>query len=58
MQEMAATLNRNMQALADSEARFRHLSEVTFEAVFLHEDGIIVDANSATENWLACPSTS
>ena len=55
MQEMAATLNRNMQALADSEARFRHLSEVTFEAVFLHEDGIIVDANSATEKLVGVP---
>lgn len=53
-QELAATLAEekaktealNAQ-LQQSEARFRALSEATFEAVAIHEDGIAVDVNRA-----------
>lgn len=37
------------QALADSEARFRGLSASTFEAVIIHNQGRILDANQAVE---------
>jgi diguanylate cyclase (GGDEF)-like protein/PAS domain S-box-containing protein len=33
------------QALRDSEARFRTLSEVAFEGIFIHDQGRIVDCN-------------
>jgi diguanylate cyclase (GGDEF)-like protein/PAS domain S-box-containing protein len=39
------TRKRAEQALRDSEARFRTLSEVAFEGIFIHDQGKIVDAN-------------
>jgi PAS domain S-box-containing protein len=36
-------------ALKESEERFRFLSEVTFEAIVIHQKGIIIDVNSAFE---------
>jgi len=40
-------LKQREQALAESEDRFRRLSEITFEAVFILDDGVIVDHNLA-----------
>lgn len=49
---MAQSLARSHAALEDSEARFRQLSDASFEALFLHENGRIVDANAAAEQLL------
>lgn len=38
-----------MQKLKESEQRFRFLSDVTFEAIITHNDGIIEDVNRAFE---------
>ena len=40
-------LKRREQALAESEERFRRLSEITFEAVLILDNGLIVDHNLA-----------
>nr|NQU94433.1 PAS domain S-box protein [Bacteroidota bacterium] len=37
------------QALKESEERFKLLSDVTFEGIVLHKDGIILDVNSSFE---------
>lgn len=37
------------QALAESEARFKFLSEATFEGIIIHKNGVIIDANAAAE---------
>lgn len=34
-------------ALKDSEARFRYLSEASFEGIMVHEQGVILDANQS-----------
>lgn len=52
---MAHSLASSRSALEDSEARFRQLSDASFEALFLHEDGRIVDANAAAEQLLGVP---
>jgi diguanylate cyclase (GGDEF)-like protein/PAS domain S-box-containing protein len=39
------TRKRAEQALRDSETRFRTLSEVAFEGIFIHDQGRIIDAN-------------
>lgn len=46
---MAESLKRKVDELADSEARFRQLSDASFEAILIHQDGVIVDANRAAE---------
>jgi len=40
------------QAIRDSEERFRSLFEAAFEAIVVHSDGIILDANPAMEKLL------
>ena len=37
----------NRQTLKESEARFRVLSEATFEGIVIHENGCILDINQA-----------
>jgi PAS domain S-box-containing protein len=37
------------EAQRESEERFRRLSEATFEGVLIHENGIVLDANTALE---------
>lgn len=49
---MAQELQHSSQALRESEARFRQLSDVAFEAIFLHSGGHIVDANAAAERLM------
>ena len=50
--DMAHSLSHSRTALQESEARFRQLSDASFEALFLHENGIIIDANAAAERLL------
>jgi PAS domain S-box-containing protein len=38
---------RTEQALRESEARFRQLADSTFEAIVIHEKGILLDVNSS-----------
>jgi PAS domain S-box-containing protein len=40
-------LRRTEQALRESEARYRRLSEAAFEGIAVHRNGVIVDANEA-----------
>ncbi|MFU2209356.1 PocR ligand-binding domain-containing protein [Solidesulfovibrio sp. C21] len=48
LQAQAIELRRRAeQALRESEERFRQLSEATFEGIFIHQGGTIVDANKA-----------
>lgn len=49
---MADQLEAKSQALLASEARFRHLSEASSEAIFLLQDGRILDVNSRAEALL------
>lgn len=44
-------------ALRDSEERFRSLFEATFEAVFVHDSGTILDVNQAFERLLGYSHT-
>lgn len=49
---MADELQENRQALAESEARFRQLSNASTEGIVFHEQGIVVDANLKAEQML------
>jgi PAS domain S-box-containing protein len=42
-------LTRQSFALAESEARYRQLFEAAFEAIIVHDDGLVLDANPAFE---------
>lgn len=42
-------------ALRESEQRFRLLSDASDEGVFVHEDGVILDANAAMARIIGCP---
>lgn len=54
MQKMAEALRARDTALRESEGRFRQLAEGAFEAVLVHENGIILNANPAAERlWSA-----
>lgn len=48
--ELEHQVAERTQALADSEARFRGLATSTFEAIILHNGGIIQDANRAAQD--------
>lgn len=52
---MAQQLHTQRQALQESEARFRQLSEAAFECVVLHEKGTILDANTPAERLIGVP---
>lgn len=47
MAAMATALRASRAELEESEARYRHLSDAAIEAIFIHDGGIIVDANAA-----------
>lgn len=47
MAAMATALRASRAELKESEARYRHLSDAATEAIFIHDGGIIVDANAA-----------
>jgi len=48
LQAQAIELRRRAeQALRESEERFRQLSEATFEGIFIHQGGTILDVNKA-----------
>lgn len=55
---MAHSLANSHTALQESEARFRQLSDASFEALFLHENGTIIDANASAERLLSVPAGS
>ncbi|MCE1249656.1 MAG: EAL domain-containing protein [Comamonadaceae bacterium] len=52
---MAQRLQSDAQALAEKEQRYRQLSEAAFEAIVLHSNGVIVDANSAADQLMGVP---
>ena len=52
LQQMANELQARNTALAESEARFRQLSDASFEAIILHENGRITDANAAADRLM------
>ena len=54
MLQMIRDLSRE-RAIADSEERFRRLSQAAFEGIAIHDDGVIVDANQALADMLECP---
>ncbi len=48
LQAQAIELRRQAeQALRESEERFRQFSEATFEGIFIHKDGVVMDVNTA-----------
>ena len=49
---MAQELQTSTQALGESEARYRQLSDAAFEAIILHENGQILDANAAADRLM------
>ena len=49
---MAQELQASTQALGESEARYRQLSDAAFEAIILHENGQILDANAAADRLM------
>ncbi|MFN7136888.1 MAG: putative bifunctional diguanylate cyclase/phosphodiesterase [Thermomonas sp.] len=56
MARMAEDLQRSRHALAESEARYRHLSDAATEAIFIHDGGTIVDANAAAGRLIGLPA--
>ena len=50
---MAAELQEHRQALKESEARFRQLSNASTEGIVFHEQGIVIDANLKAEQLLS-----
>ncbi len=52
---MAGKLQESTNALAESKERFKQLSEAAFEAIVIHENGYIVDANRVSENLIGLP---
>ena len=50
LQQKNALLKKQKRELRDSEARFRGLSEATFEGILIHDGGEIIDGNEALEN--------
>ena len=52
LEKMANELQARNTALAESEARFRQLSDASFEAIILHENGRITDANAAADRLM------
>lgn len=55
LEHMAGQLQARSTALAESEARFRQLSDAAFEAIVLHENGHVTDANAAADRLLGTP---
>lgn len=55
LERMANQLQARTTALEESEARFRQLSDAAFEAIILHENGHITDANAAAERLIGVP---
>jgi len=49
LQQKNALLKQQKQELRESEARFRGLSEATFEGILIHDEGRIIDGNQALE---------
>ena len=45
LQQKNAQLEKQKQELRESEARFRGLSEATFEGILIHDEGRIIDGN-------------
>ena len=55
LERMAHQLQTGNQALAESEARYRQLSDAAFEAIILHEGGHIRDANAVADRLMGVP---
>ncbi|WP_240919234.1 bifunctional diguanylate cyclase/phosphodiesterase [Acidovorax sp. HDW3] len=52
---MAHRLQDSARSLAEKEQRYRQLSDSAFEAIVLHSNGVIVDANQAADELMAVP---
>ena len=52
LEGMAQALQAGSRALIESEARYRQLSDAAFEALILHENGRVIDANAAADHLL------
>ena len=50
-EQMIIDLERLNEVLAESEERFRGLSRATFEGVIIHEQGRIIDTNTAADEF-------
>lgn len=44
---LRASVKRRTQELTESQARFQRLAEATFEGIIIHDEGTIVDTNTA-----------
>ena len=53
--ELAILVDERTRDLADSETRFRHLAGASFEAILVHDDGEIIDANAVAADLLGIP---
>jgi PAS domain S-box-containing protein len=49
LQQKNALLKKQKRELRDSEARFRGLSDATFEGILIHDEGRIIDGNQVLE---------
>lgn len=49
LQQKNALLEKQRRELQESEARFRGLSEATFEGILIHDEGHIIDGNQMLE---------
>ncbi|MCU0515295.1 MAG: PAS domain S-box protein [Oscillatoria sp. Prado101] len=53
-QELEIRVKERTAQLGESEARFRQLSEATFEGIVVHEEGRILDCNQAFARMFGC----
>ena len=57
LQQKNTLLNRQKRELRESEARFRGLSEATFEGILIHDEGQLLDGNETLEKMFGYKRT-
>jgi PAS domain S-box-containing protein len=57
LQQKNTLLKKQKQELRESEARFRGLSEATFEGILIHDEGLLLDGNEALERMFGYKRT-